>query len=460
MGWLQPKNQLLFMAILPILFLSALILALDVYVFQFVKVVFADNSYKKAIYTVYWAIPTLFIGMLVFYNLYKIEKLDIFYRLFFGIMFSVYIAKFVSFPFLVIDDLIRLFTWIGHTTGFTTPKTTQIITENLAENLKETPDTLSNPSNNANLSKSFLEDNTITRSSFLAKTALISSGATLATLGYGIISGAHDYRVRKRTVFLPNLPKEFDGLRLAQLSDIHSGSFFNKTAVKGGIEMLLAEKPDIVVFTGDLVNDRAKELKDYFDIFSTIKAPLGVFSCLGNHDYGDYYRNWNNKEEKQQNFRDLCAAHGKMGWKLLRDENHLIEQNGEKLAIIGIENWGLGGFGKRGNLLKARQGTEEAATKILLSHDPSHWKAEVLPKFIDIDLALAGHTHGMQFGVEIGDFRWSPVKFRYEQWADLYQENNQFLYVNRGFGYLGFPGRVGILPEITILELKKSPNKS
>ncbi len=445
------------MAILPILFLSALILALDVYVFQFVKVVFADNNYKKAIYITYWAIPALLIIMLVFYNLYKIEKLDIFYRVFFGVMFSIYIAKFISFPFLVIDDLIRLFTWIGQTTGFISPKTTQtvteIITENATENITQKSDNLSD--NSSNNIKNILEDNTITRSSFLAKTALISSGATLATLGYGIISGAHDYRVRKRTVFLPNLPKEFDGLRIAQLSDIHSGSFFNKTAVKGGIEMLLAEKPDIITFTGDLVNDRAKELKDYFDIFSKLKAPLGVFSCLGNHDYGDYYRNWKNKEEKQQNFRDLCAAHGQMGWKLLKDENHLIEQNGEKLAIIGIENWGLGGFGQRGNLLKARQGTEEAATKILLSHDPSHWKAEVLPKFKDIDLVLAGHTHGMQFGVEIGDFRWSPVKFRYEQWADLYQENNQFLYVNRGFGYLVFPGRVGILPEITILELKR-----
>ncbi len=443
------------MAILPILFLSALILALDVYVFQFVKVVFADSNYKKIIYTTYWAIPALLIVMLIFYNLYKIEKLDIFYRLFFGVMFSVYIAKFISFPFLVIDDLIRLFTWIGHSTGFISPKTTQIITENVAENITNIP--TENPDNSLNSVKNTLEDNTITRSSFLAKTALISSGATLATLGYGIISGAHDYRVRKRTVFLPNLPKEFDGLRVAQLSDIHSGSFFNKTAVKGGIEMLLAEKPDIITFTGDLVNDRAKELKDYFDIFSKVKAPLGVFSCLGNHDYGDYYRNWNSKEEKQLNFRDLCAAHGQMGWKLLRDENHIIEQNGAKLAIVGIENWGLGGFGKRGNLLKARQGTEEAATKILLSHDPSHWKAEVLPQFKDIDLALAGHTHGMQFGVEIGDFRWSPVKFRYEQWADLYQENGQFLYVNRGFGYLGFPGRVGILPEITILELKRSP---
>ena len=439
------------MAILPILFISALILALDMYVFQFIKVVFADNNYKKAIYITYWSISIILILVLTVSNLYRTEKLDTFYRVFVSIMFTIYIAKFIIVPFLIIDDLIRLFTWIGHTRGFISPKTTQNITEIITENIAEKTDNLPGNINN------ILEDNTITRSSFLAKTALITSGITV---GYGIISGAHDYRVRKRTVFLPNLPKEFDGLRLAQLSDIHSGSFFNKTAVKGGIEMLLAEKPDIITFTGDLVNDRAKELKDYFDIFSKLKAPLGVFSCLGNHDYGDYYRNWKNKEEKQQNFRDLCAAHGKMGWKLLRDENHLIEQNGQKLAIIGIENWGLGNFGKRGKLLEARKGTEEAATKILLSHDPSHWKAEVLPKFSDIDLALAGHTHGMQFGVEIGDFRWSPVKFRYEQWADLYQENNQFLYVNRGFGYLGFPGRVGILPEITILELKRGTKQS
>ncbi|RAW01635.1 metallophosphoesterase [Pseudochryseolinea flava] len=295
----------------------------------------------------------------------------------------------------------------------------------------------------------------ISRSEFISKAALVASAIPFGTMAYGIISGAHDYRVRRKTIYLPNLPKAFDGIRLGQISDIHSGSFFNKTAVKGGVEMMMQEKPDLIMFTGDLVNNEASEVKDYINIFDKFKAPLGVYSVTGNHDYGDYVM-WKSKQMKQDNFNNLIEAHRLMGFDLLMNENRFVEIGGEKLAIIGIENWGGGRFAKYGKLDEAYKGTEEAATKILLSHDPSHWDAQVLSMYPDIDLALAGHTHGFQFGVEIGDFKWSPSQYAYKQWAGLYQTGSQYLYVNRGFGYLGYPGRVGMPPELTILELKRA----
>lgn len=294
----------------------------------------------------------------------------------------------------------------------------------------------------------------IPRSEFLAKTALVAASIPFGTMAYGIISGAHDYRIRKVTVKLPELPSSFDGLRIAQLSDIHSGSFFNKTAVKGGVEMAMREKPDVIFFTGDLVNNEAAEVKDYINIFDKLKAPHGVFSITGNHDYGDYHR-WPDLKTKQQNFKDLIEAHRLMGYDLLMNKHRFLEINGEKIAIIGIENWGGGRFAKYGKLNEAYAGTEEAPVKILLSHDPSHWDAQVRPLYPDIDLMFSGHTHGFQFGVEIGDFKWSPSQYAYKQWAGLHQEGSQYLYVNRGFGYLGYPGRVGMPPEITIVELRR-----
>jgi len=295
----------------------------------------------------------------------------------------------------------------------------------------------------------------ITRSEFLSKAALVASSIPMGAFAYGIISGAHDYRIRRVKISLANLPKAFDGFRIAQLSDIHSGSFWNKTAVVGGVEMLLNEKPDMIAFTGDLVNNQTDEVKNYVNVFDKLKAPFGVFSITGNHDYGDY-REWNTKAEKQQNFADLVNVHKQMGFDILMNENRKITADGESISVIGIENWGKGRFSKYGKLKNAYAGSEETPVKILLSHDPSHWDEEVRPGFPDIDLALAGHTHGFQFGVEIGGFKWSPSQYVYKQWAGLYHEGNQMLYVNRGFGYLGYPGRVGIPPEITILELKRA----
>ena len=277
---------------------------------------------------------------------------------------------------------------------------------------------------------------------------------SLAGFGLGIVSGAHNYRVRRKTIALPNLPSAFDGIRIGQLSDIHTGSFFSRPGVKRGIDLLLDEKPDVVFFTGDLVNDEARELADYKDLFEKVRAPLGVYSTLGNHDYGDY-KVWKD-EDKKRNLADLIQAQKEMGWDILMNENRSLKVDGEEIAIIGVENWGAGRFQKYGELEKAYAGTEEKPVKLLLSHDPSHWDAKVRPEFGDIDVMFAGHTHGFQFGVELGDFRWSPSKYIYKQWADLHREGNQYLYVNRGFGFIGYPGRIGILPEITIIELKKA----
>ncbi len=338
-------------------------------------------------------------------------------------LFATYFSKLFGVFFLLIDDGQRLVRWV--TNYFSKePATT-------------------------------LPGEVITRSQFLTNAALAATAIPFGAMAYGIISGAHDYRVKHITVKLPNLPKSFDGVRIAQVSDIHSGSFFNKTAVKGGVEMVLKEKPDMIFFTGDLVNNESSEVNEYIDVFNKLRAPLGVYSVTGNHDYGDY-KSWSSKEAKEKNFKDLMEAHRLLGFDLLMNENRLIEQGGDRISIIGIENWGAGRFTKYGKLDLAHAGTEDASAKILLSHDPSHWDAQVLPKYSDIDLMLSGHTHGFQFGVEIGGFKWSPSQYAYKQWAGLYHQDKQFLYVNRGFGYLGYPGRVGMPPEITILELKRT----
>jgi predicted MPP superfamily phosphohydrolase len=300
-----------------------------------------------------------------------------------------------------------------------------------------------------------LPGKTIPRSEFLTKAALIATSIPFGTMAYGVISGAHDYRVRRVTVKLPNLPKSFDGITIGQVSDIHTGSFFNKTAVKGGVEMMLKEKPDIIFFTGDLVNNESTEVNDYINIFDKFKAPFGVYSVTGNHDYGDYHQ-WTSRAAKQKNFKDLLIAHKQMNFNLLMNNHQFVEIGREKIAILGNENWGAGRFSKYGKLHEAHQGTDDASVKLLLSHDPSHWDAQVRPLYPDIDIMFSGHTHGFQFGVEMGNFKWSPSQYVYKQWAGLYQQGAQYLYVNRGFGYLGYPGRIGMPPELTIIELKRA----
>lgn len=297
-------------------------------------------------------------------------------------------------------------------------------------------------------------DNAIPRSIFIQRMALILGGTLLGGFMYGV-TNRYNYQVRRIKLSFKNLPAAFKGLKIVQVSDIHSGSFDRHIAVERGAKLIMDEKPDIIFFTGDLVNNKAEEIVPYMDIFSKLQAPLGIYSTLGNHDYGDYVQ-WPSKEAKIQNLDTLKAHHGAMGWRLLLNEHVVLEKGEDKIAILGIENWGAkAGFPKYGKMAAAYNGLPEKNIpfKILLSHDPSHWDAQVRPEYPDIDLTLSGHTHGMQLGVEIPGFKWSPVKYIYKEWAGLYQEANQYLYVNRGFGFLGYPGRLGILPEVTVIEL-------
>jgi len=270
----------------------------------------------------------------------------------------------------------------------------------------------------------------------------------------GILVGRFDFKVLKETIHFDSLPEAFDGLKVVQISDMHIGSFYrHHDQIAKAVDMVNNLNPDIIVFTGDMVNNISDELKGFEEILYKLKAPLGKFSILGNHDYGDYVK-WESKEAKQKNLETLVLLERKAGFDLLLNENRIITKNGQQIAIVGVENWGTPPFAQYGQLPLAIQGTENTSFRILLSHDPSHWDVEVAEK-TNIQLALAGHTHGMQFGIRIGDWQWSPVQWRYERWHGLYTHKKQHLYVNRGLGHIGFPGRVGMLPEITLLELKR-----
>jgi hypothetical protein len=299
------------------------------------------------------------------------------------------------------------------------------------------------------------------RSAFLSQLAIFIGSLPLITLTYGIVRNRYRYKVYREIVPVENLPKSLDGLKIVQISDIHSGSFTLKEPVKLAIDLINKQEADLVFFTGDLVNSVASEMKDFIDVFDKIESKYGVFSILGNHDYGDYAR-WESAEAKQSNFQDLINTHKEMGWDIMLNENRNLIINGETVSIIGVENYSASArFHKYGNLQKAYEGTEHSKLKLLLSHDPTHWEDEVLKKFQDIAITFSGHTHGAQFGIEIpGWVKWSPIKYVYKQWAGLYKTGKQYLYVNRGLGYLGYPGRVGILPEITVLKLKHYESKS
>jgi predicted MPP superfamily phosphohydrolase len=297
------------------------------------------------------------------------------------------------------------------------------------------------------------------RSKFLATAGIFLAGVPFATLTYGMLRNMYRFTFHRVNIPVPNLAEGLQNLKIIQLSDIHSGSFTKRQPLVDAIKMINDQEPDIVFFTGDLVNNTAPEIEQYLDVFGKIKAKYGVFSVLGNHDYGDYQQ-WASEAAKTQNLQDLFAHHKTMGWNLLLNENRILDINGAKLAVLGVENFGAKmNFHKHGQLDITHAGTNDADMRILLSHDPSHWDYEVNsnPTYKNIELTLSGHTHGFQFGIEIpGWVKWSPSQYAYKQWADLYQTGKQFLYVNRGFGVLGYPGRVGILPEITILTLQKA----
>jgi uncharacterized protein len=409
------------------LLLVSLSLLVDLYVYQGIKVLtlHLKPATRETIHWAYWGVTISFVTPFLISIFFGLGFQSVFFRRFLLPCFVInFTAKLFAALFLLLDDIVRALRFIFR----------QVV-----------PVSASGPSTNTSIS----------RSAFLSKTAMIAAAVPVLTIGYGIIYGAHDYRVRRVTIKLPHLPRAFHGLRIGQLSDIHSGSFFDKAAVKRGVAMLLHEKADIIFFTGDLVNNTADELDAYIDVFDKVKAPLGVYSTLGNHDYGDYVH-WTSFSAKQKNYQAMCTAHQQLGWQLLMNDHKLITQGSDQLAVLGVENWGTGGFPRYGRLDQAYCGTEDVPVKLLLSHDPSHWDAQIRPQYPDIDITFSGHTHGGQLGIEVDSFKWSPVQYRYKQWAGLYQEGAQYLYVNRGYGYIGYPGRIGILPEITIMELEKA----
>lgn len=415
-----------------IFFLCFFLLIFDYYCYRAILSVFKKwKPGTKKIFGILWWTYTagLLIGVFasIYLNLYLTLRAVILVAFFLTV-----VCKFVMLPFLLIDELRR-----------TVIKLTP---------LSKKQKSAAKPDH----ATAIPESGQISRSAFLTKAGMITAAVPLASLSWGVISGAYDYKIKRRTLLLPNLPKAFEGIKMGQISDIHSGSFYNKKAVLGGVEMLLAEKPDFIFFTGDLVNDMATEMRDYQDIFSKVKAPLGVYSTLGNHDYGDYHFGKTGSPAKAKNLQDVIKTHQLMGWDLLMNENRRLKVDGEEIGILGIENWGMGRFPKYGRMDLAVKNTDDLPVKLLLSHDPSHWRGQVLEKYPQIDVMFSGHTHGMQFGVRTEHFQWSPVQYIYKEWAGLYQEQNQQLYVNVGYGFLGYPGRVGILPEITIFELKRA----
>lgn len=402
----------------------ALMFLLDLYVFQALKVILPASSVRWRLIIVigYWLIAALAIVIVAAIPYLRFESWPKLMRTYvLAIIIGLFLGKLVASVFFIVDDIRRGGLWV-----------------------------FSKLFNSG--SGNLISADGVTRSVFLSWLGISIGAGLFGTLLFGFLN-KYRYQINRLQLAFENLPNAFRGLKIVHLSDIHSGSFTDKDAVRRGVNMIIQEKPDLILFTGDLVNDRATEMHDYIEIFSQVNAPLGVYSVLGNHDYGDYVR-WENEEAKQSNLRDLMNVHSKMGWRLLMNEHAVIEKDGDRIALLGIENWGArGNFSRYGKMEKAYPGTENYPFKILLSHDPSHWDAQVRTQYRDIDLMLAGHTHGMQFGLELPGVKWSPVQYMYKQWAGLYEFENQKLYVNRGFGFLGYPGRVGILPEITVIEL-------
>lgn len=298
-------------------------------------------------------------------------------------------------------------------------------------------------------------ENIPSRRKFISTIALGLGAIPFLSLLYGMYKGKYNFKVLSYELEFDNLPEAFEGYQITQLSDIHSGSFDNAKKIEYAIDLVNEQKSDVILFTGDLVNNLADEMTPWTSVFKKLKSKDGVFSILGNHDYGDYH-NFESQDKKQKNFEALVQTHAEMGWDLLRNENREIRRGQSKLKLIGVENWGKGGFKKAGDFDKAAEGVDAKDFKILMSHDPSHWDEVIKNHEKDVQLTLSGHTHGMQFGIEIpGWFKWSPVQYRYDQWAGLYENAKRFINVNRGFGYLAYPGRVGIWPEITVIKLKR-----
>lgn len=396
-----------------IVIFAAIFLVLEFYIYQAIKTV-TSNTWLRAAYIIF----TVMIYAVFAYELLTFQRSER-TAMRVQIMFSVFLIfimpKIFIALFLLIDDFIRLFFYL--------------IGSFKAE-----------------------ENHFPGRRKFLSLAGLALGGVLSGLFLDGILFGKYRHRVRKVKVKIKNLPNAFKGYKIIQISDVHSGSFSDPSKLQHAIDLINEQNADLVLFTGDMVNNIAEEFKSFIPLFSQIQAKDGKFSVLGNHDYGDYVE-WKNLAQKQQNLQTLINYQKLAGFSVLRNANHAVEKNGEKLYILGVENWGLSPFPQFGKLDVALKDVPQNAAKILMSHDPTHFDVVVKKHPADISLTLSGHTHGMQFGLDLKNIKWSPVQYRYSKWADLYESEGKYLYVNRGFGVLAYPGRVGVLPEITLLEL-------
>ncbi len=382
------------------------------YVFQAVK----EVSYQN--FKIFYLVSSFLIIGNFFYQIFSrgFDSSSSFFSYSLGLFLSLFCFQLVVISVLIVEDFFRLISFI---------------------------------SSSVNKSENIIPN----RRKFVSQIALISGAIPFVGLIFGMIYGKYNYRVFKYEMDFDDLPKSFDGFKITHISDIHSGSLDNIEKVKYGIDLINQQKSDVILFTGDLVNNKSNELEKWKDIFKLMEAPLGKFSILGNHDYGDYY-DWKSKDEKINDFKKFMDYQENMGFKLLMNESIYLEKNEEKIAILGSENWGRG-FKKEGDLDKMISKINKDDFKILMTHDPSHWEEKVLNHKSRFQLTLSGHTHGMQFGIEIpGLIKWSPVKWRYKQWAGIYKRDEKILNVNRGFGYLAYPGRLGIYPEISVITLR------
>ncbi len=417
-------------------FVLLFMFSLDFLFYRALRRIFKKSAKKLKFYSsIHWTVAAIsFLSFVAFLFFPELEKFKGLKAVSSGIVSALYLSKVLFSLFAFTEGLARVFTWIY--------KKNKV-------NPNPEPEGISNEEIPAKKEK-------ISRAEFLYKGGIIASAVPFILLSNGVISGAYNYKIRRVRLPIKGLPLPFENYKIVQISDIHTGSFYDKKAVNEGINMILAEKPNAVFFTGDMVNNAAFEMDDYLEMFARIQAPDGVYSVLGNHDYGEYMK-WPSEEAKQENFNNLLNHHKNLNWRLLRNEHEFISKGDSKLAIVGVENWGdRGRFQKFGDVHKATENIGDAPVKLLLSHDPSHWDARVRKENPDINAMFSGHTHGMQFGIENRFIKWSPVQYIYKQWAGLYQEDNQILYVNRGYGFIGYPGRVGIMPEITVFELSRA----
>lgn len=394
----------------------AFILFLDFYAYQSIKTLTKNKMVKM----LYWLVSAGILANLI-YKLWVFNDskgLTQPMMLAFGLLILSMAPKFIAITVMFGEDVFRIFKCILNYFSKSAPKT--FMTE---------------------------------RREFVSKVALALAAVPFSSVLYGMARGKYNYQVINHSLYFEDLPEAFHGFKLTHISDIHSGSFDDETKIVAGIDLINEQESDLILFTGDLVNNTADEMIPWISHFSKLKAKYGKYSVLGNHDYGEYVR-FNSEKEKAQNFKAIKDLHPQMGFNLLLNDSVYVEKGTDKIAIVGVENWGTR-FKKEGDLNLASSKIHKEDFKILMSHDPSHWDAEIKNHQNNFHLTLSGHTHGMQFGIEIPGIKWSPVQYIYEQWAGIYGALGKYINVNRGFGFLAFPGRVGIWPEITVITLKK-----